>query len=246
MKRKSLACMLLGMLLAGCAPTARRHDYALGNPSDSPDSLKAKATFISIAPDGSEEKLSGVLFAVPGKRYRLELSASLVGAATLLWQEEAWTLLLPTEEKYLRGKGYEIRMAGTLLTGIDVRQMAGLFWGQLLPLDYQAAEKRPLPEGGFELSWEPSIGVRYLAQLDAKGWVKTVEKIQAGKPVMAVRYGEASGQEGLALPAYAVFSRDSQDFLKVEVKSVDTRAKWGSGVWRLAVPGDYRPWPGSI
>ena len=246
MKRKSLACMLLGMLLVGCAPTARRHDYALGNPSEAPDSLKAKATFISIAPDGSEEKLSGVLFAVPGKRYRLELSASLVGAATLLWQEEAWTLLLPTEEKYLRGKGYEIRMAGTLLTGIDVRQMAGLFWGQLLPLDYQAAEKRALPEGGFELSWEPSIGVRYLAQLDAKGWVKTVEKIQAGKPVMAVRYGEASEQEGLALPAYAVFSRDSQDFLKVEVKSVDTRAKWGSGVWRLAVPGDYSPWPGSI
>lgn len=234
---------LLG--LVACAPTATRmHDFSQGKPVMAPDSLKAKATFTAIAYNGDQEKLSAVIFAAPAQRYRLELTGSLgVGAASLLWQKSGWTLLFPTEDQYLQGTGAEIRIPGTVLSGIDVHGLAGIFWGELLPAGFENSV--PKVQGDLRvMEWEPRIGLLYRAVLRSDGWVVSVERREDGRAPLLVRYGEPQELAGLVVPVSATFSRAGKDFLAVTIKSVDTQATWAAGVWRLPVPKSYQLWAG--
>ena len=61
-----------------------------------------------------------MLFSVPGKRYRMELTGTLgIGVASLLWLPDGWQMVFPTEKMYMKGTGY---MVGLLLPAGTSRQ----------------------------------------------------------------------------------------------------------------------------
>lgn len=242
--RMWMGAILTVLVLVACT-TGRKVSFAHGRNAgtEAPDSLKAKAHFIAIAADGTREKLSAVLFAVPRQRYRLELSGTMgISAASLLWQPTGWTLVFPTEEMYLQGQGAEIRVPGTLLSGIDVHQMAGLFWGELLPDGADGALRRLVGTDSV-LEWEPRIGLRYRAVLRVDGWVKLLERFEEGREPIAVSYGAPlEMMAGRYVPASATFARGGKAFLEVVLKAADSEAEWAAGVWKLPVPDNYRVW----
>mgnify|MGYP003426687377 FL=1 len=101
--------------LAGCASSKPAVEpTAQATPAEvKPDSLRAKMAITLVDQNGKEQNLDAVLFSVPGKRYRMELTGPMgIGVASLLWQEEGWTMTFPTEKLYMKGAGYMVGLFG--------------------------------------------------------------------------------------------------------------------------------------
>ena len=57
-----------------------------------------------------------------------------VGVASLLWTEEGWNMVFPTEKKYLSGVGYMVGLMGdNSVPMVPIHQMADIFEGVLVP-----------------------------------------------------------------------------------------------------------------
>ena len=105
------------------------------------DSLRAKFQ-LTIVQDSSTQELDAVLFSVPGKRYRMELTGPLgIGVASLLWQEQGWLMTFPTEKLYVDGVGYMVGLLNNrALPLVHIHQVADIFDGRLLPEGYEEIE----------------------------------------------------------------------------------------------------------
>ena len=105
------------------------------------DSLRAKFQ-LTIVQDSSTQELDAVLFSVPGKRYRMELTGPLgIGVASLLWQQEGWQMTFPTEKLYMDGVGYMVGLLNSdALPMVHIHQVADIFDGRLLPEGYEEIE----------------------------------------------------------------------------------------------------------
>jgi hypothetical protein len=129
-----MSLLFFCMLCALFSCTQKPEAPALSADGAPPDSLKIKAV-ISVEQNGKTETFPAVLFAVPGKRYRLELTGPLgIGVASLLWTDSgsvdglgSWTAVFPTEDRYASGRGPCVRMAG--LPGANIHKVAALAWG---------------------------------------------------------------------------------------------------------------------
>jgi len=238
-----LAILLISTLFLACSPSGRlSYRHSLDVRPTPPDSIKAKAVFTAVTPQGGREDLSAVLFLVPGQRYRLELSAGFgVSVASLLWKDSAWTLLLPTEESFIRGAGSEIQVPGALMAAVNVHQLAGIFWGDLLP-EASAGDSSALPGGRSELLWKGRNGDQYRALIRSDGWVSEVERRRTCDFVLIIRFGDPVPMGGRAIPSSASFARDGQEFLVMKIKTVDSQARWTGSIWKLTVPEEYQTW----
>jgi hypothetical protein len=151
-----------------------------------PDSAKVKAV-LSVSQGNVKEKLSAVLFAAPNKKYRLELSGTLgLSAASILWNQSAWKIVMPLEERYMEGTADCVFIP--FYGGVDIHKFSHLFFGQKV---------NELDCGEF-------------------------------KSNLKLEYRENS--------AYILSGNDT---LKLEIKSIDKKAKWKSDVWKLNVPDKY-------
>ena len=105
------------------------------------DSLRAKFQ-LTIVQDSSTQEFDAVLFSVPGKRYRMELTGPLgIGVASLLWLQEGWQMTFPTEKLYMDGVGYMVGLLNSdALPMVHIHQVADIFDGRLLPEGYEEIE----------------------------------------------------------------------------------------------------------
>ena len=127
--------LLLSLFLTGCTGGRQAAAKAAESAEAPVDSLKALFSLTIYSPDGKTQDLDAVLFSVPNKRYRMELTGTLgIGVASLLWLEEGWQMVFPTEKLYMQGVGY---MVGLLndpsLPLVHIHQVAGLFEGHVVP-----------------------------------------------------------------------------------------------------------------
>lgn len=204
-----------------------------------PDSLKAKMDLELYDAEGALHELSGVLFAVPEKRYRLELTGPIgIGVASLLWLPEKWTFIFPTEKKYIEGNGYWVGdLQNRIFPVVDIHQVAGFFWGSLLP------QKATIEREEDSLDWVLIHGkdTAQLAFTAAKekstGRIIWVERGNSER----VTFQEFMSYDGRILPSEIAFFRGKTCFLKLHVKSVKTKVSWGEDVWHLEVPENYHP-----
>lgn len=231
----------LAMICVGCFSghpqvIDERH---FGQPKPPPDSLKAKMNLELYDAEGSLQELSGVLFAVPEKRYRLELTGSMgIGVASLLWLPEKWTFIFPTEKSYMEGNGHWVGdLQNRIFPVVDMHQVAGFFWGELLP------QKAIIETEVDSLDWvlirgKDAANVAFTATKDKKtGRVVWVERGNSERVV----FQKFMDYEGRILPSEIAFFRGKKCYLKLYVKSVKTNVSWGEGVWHLEIPESYRP-----
>ena len=226
-------------MLVGCGPRLAK------GPAESmemapPDSLKAKFSIeVNDSEEGSET-LSGVLFAVPYKRYRMEFSGPMgVGVASVLWSDTGWTLTVSTQKTYALGKGNVLGgFAG--IPRFDIHQIAGFFWGESLPRGGSIDSTR-------EFLISDSISLKKIYGSGASG-IPFVAVLNADDRVVEV----SQGAERLEFVDYAEFGtvispvetrayRNGEWVMTIRIKKVQTDAEWGNGTWRLPVPQNYQP-----
>lgn len=230
-----LCAILAFLVLCGCSgsKTMRKVDGV----GDAPvaavtDSLKAKFKFSLFDKAGKEQEFDAVLFSVPGKRYRMELTGAMgIGVASLLWKEDGWQVVFPTEKMYVKGAGYMVGLfSDSTIPMVHIHQVASVFEGKLLPEGYKdLGDGKAVESTGREFSYgKNGSDVAWISRAGRDG---KVEKI---------RFEGFKEFEGTRIPAHVVFERNGKKYLEIQVKTVKHGQTFGLGVWRLNIPKSYQ------
>jgi hypothetical protein len=237
-----LVACVTALLFSGCAwfkpPVESDRTAAVSEPAR--DSLRAKFVLTVLDSLGKEQDLDAVLFSVPHKRYRMELTGPMgVGVASLLWTEEGWNMVFPTEKKYLSGVGYMVGLMGdNSVPMVPIHQMADIFKGVLVPersevlaesdsADFHVVKVRA--PSGMQFTYGKRDGE--IAWLMRGG--------RDGKPEI-LKFSEFKEFEGVRLPSNVEFEAGGKMFLKIRIKKVARNKAFSLGTWRLNVPKSYK------
>ena len=242
--------LLFSLFLIGCTGGKPATDPASQNVEAPADSLRAKFTLTIYSQDGKSQELDAVLFSVPGKRYRMELTGSLgIGVASLLWLPEGWQMVFPTEKLYMQGVGY---MVGLLndpsLPLVHIHQVAGLFEGHVVPEKVEEISVRDSVIVGVGSSDSSVVKIheardvltRHYTYAEKDGevlWLQTLGRDGKDETLVIEEYKEFSG---VKTPSKISFIRDETTFLEIRVRKVDHGKKFGMGTWRLNIPRSYQ------
>lgn len=237
-----LVACVTALLFSGCAwfkpPVESNRTAAVSEPAR--DSLRAKFVLTVLDSLGKEQDLDAVLFSVPHKRYRMELTGPMgVGVASLLWTEEGWNMVFPTEKKYLSGVGYMVGLMGdNSVPMVPIHQMADIFEGVLVPersevlaesdsADFHVVKVRA--PSGMQFTYGKRDGE--IAWLMRGG--------RDGRPEI-LKFSEFKEFEGVRLPSNVEFEAGGKMFLKIRIKKVARNKAFSLGTWRLNVPKSYK------
>jgi hypothetical protein len=190
----------------------------------------------------ASEILDAVLFSVPGKRYRMELTGPMgIGVASLLWQEEGWTMTFPTEKLYMKGAGYMVGLFGEpSIPTVNIHQVAALFKGTLLPEGYEEVEPpgdSTRVEGATYAREKTGRSFTFAKEGQHVVWLSRMGG--DGKPE-TIRYFDFREFEGVEMPERIVFERGGAKYLEIRVKKVARGKPFSPGTWRLTVPRSYK------
>ena len=223
MFRLFLVPFLLILLLEGCASSPKT-SLPKQTTQISTDSLRASFSMEFQNGEGSWQQFSAVLFSVPGKRYRIELSGPMgIGVASLLWTDSLWSIIFPTERSYLQGNGYLVGVIGSSdFPLVNIHQVASFF------------EQKTLPDSYQEISVIDSASGKIIKALDGAGmnfsFYPEQEKVlwlEKGSERIWFRWPEILVQ------------KNGNDYLKIKVKKVRQDVTWNASIWRLSIPVTY-------
>ncbi len=239
--------------LFGCAgnmpavePVAKSAD---GVSAEAPrDSLRAKFQ-LTIVQDSSTQEFDAVLFSVPGKRYRMELTGPLgIGVASLLWLQEGWQMTFPTEKLYMDGVGYMVGLLNSdALPMVHIHQVADIFDGRLLPEGYEEIEP---PEDSTRIEGvvyaRERTGRRFSFARESvegaleKSHVVWLSRMGVGGKIETIRFYDFKEFEGVETPSRIVFELDGAKFLEIRIKKIARNKSFSSGTWRLNIPRSFK------
>lgn len=223
MFRLLLVPFLLILLLEGCASSPKT-SLPKQTTQISTDSLRASFSMEFQNGEGSWQQFSAVLFSVPGKRYRIELSGPMgIGVASLLWTDSLWSIVFPTERSYLQGNGYLVGVIGSSdFPLVNIHQVASFFEQKILPDSYQ------------EISAIDSASGKIIKALDGAGM--NFSFYQKQEKVLWLEKG--SERIWFRWPEILV-QKNGNDYLKIKVKKVRQDVTWNASIWRLSIPVTY-------
>ena len=237
-------CLVLVCMLVGCAGTKPTTGGAAPGEKMAevvPDSLRAKFAVTMVDEDGKFHDFDAVLFSVPGQRYRMELTGPMgIGVASLLWTDEGWSVVFPTEKLYMKGRGYMVGLFGVAsIPMVNIHQVAGFFEGKALPSGTKPVESRDSAGVKITDAVDP-LGTQFsYAEKDGQvQWI--VRQGRDGKPE-TFRFEEYREFEGCTLASRIELDRDGRKFLELRVKKVTHGKPFSLGTWRLKVPASYKP-----
>ena len=219
-----------GAASAACAPEAPKLD-----------SLRAKMAITLVDENGKEQNLDAVLFSVPRLRYRMEFTGPMgIGVASMLWTEEGWTMVFPTEKLYMKGRGYMVGLFNAAnIPMVNIHQIAGFFDGEYMPEGTKPVSERD--SAGLKLvEADDAMGIRltYAVRDGQVEWIS--KKGRDGKPEV-LKFLDYRQFEGKTLAEKIVFERDGKMFLTMRLKKVTHGKPFSLGTWRLKVPASYKP-----
>lgn len=232
--------LLLSFVLTGCVG-GKQSTPSISTVEEAPvDSLKAKFSITLFMQDGQSQDLDAVLFSVPKKRYRMELTGSLgIGVASLLWLEDGWQMVFPTEKMYMTGAGYMVGLLyDTSLPLVHIHQVAGLFEGHVLPEKFEEISSRDTLE--FKVHEIRDAAGRHYTYGEKNGgivWLETLGRDGKNEILVIQEYKDF---EGVKTPSKISFVRDGVTFLDIRVKKVQRKKPFGTGTWRLNIPRSYQ------
>lgn len=245
---KRLLILFAVLLLVGCAGSKKTvcdpssPDCAAEVVGAVPqDSLRAKFQLTLTVEDGKTQELDAVLFSVPGKRYRLELTGPLgIGVASLLWQESGWQMVFPTEKLYLKGNGY---MVGLLMDNtlplVHIHQVAALFEGKLLPEKFEVTSTQD--SAGYKVIRGKENSGRLFTYGEKEGSIAWLARPGRDKGEEVLKFSEYKSFENVNMPSHITFEQGGKEFLDIRIKKITHGKPFSGGTWRLNIPNTYKP-----
>jgi len=243
--KRGLVCafILAALALTSCTKHPQPVVGGIDLPTATPklDSLRAKIVF-SVPKDGASEDISGVLFAVPNKRYRLELTGPLgMQLASMLWKDSKWTVLVPSEERYTQGSGNIVVIPGLMLPDLSVHRLLSFVWSDVLPKGSDTA-KALVVNGREYRSWD------FADSLHAD--TLHVDTLHLGAEFDLVSHRLLALTVFSTIPENNIRLEYSNDAVKISragkwlmtllVTERKPTATWGAGVWKMTVPADWK------
>jgi len=237
--------LMLSFVLTGCVG-GKQATAPIPAVTEAPaDSLKAKFSITIFSQDGKSQDLDAVLFSVPNKRYRMELTGALgIGVASLLWLEEGWQMVFPTEKMYMKGAGYMVGLFNDpSIPLVHIHQVAGLFNGKVLPEKLEEVSSRDsLGADSLVVKIHEARDplTRHYTYAEKNGevlWLKTLGRDGKDEVLVIDEYKDFSGTK---VPSRISFIRDESVFLEIHVRKVQHGKPFGSGTWRLNIPRSYQ------
>ena len=211
------------------------------------DSLRAKFVLTIFQQDTATQEVKtqefdAVLFSVPGKRYRMELTGPLgIGVASLLWQEEGWQMTFPTEKLYMKGVGYMVGLLNTdAIPMVHIHQVADIFDGRLLPEGYEEVappEDSTKVEGAVYAREKMGRLFHFVKEGDHVSWLS---RLGRGSKTEVIRYYDFKEFEGVETPSRIEFELDNAKFLEIRIKKIARNKSFSSGTWRLNIPKSFK------
>lgn len=242
-------CMAVVSLMWGCSSAPKPVLLEDGKPIEAevlPDSLRAKFLLTIAEGDGKTQDLDAVLFSVPGKRYRLELTGPLgIGVASMLWQTDGWQMSFPTEKLYMKGNGYMVGLLNNRsLPLVHIHQVAALFEGKVLPESYELVDASSY---GREVPMDSSVQVfygrepsgRFFAFGKREDKVVWLNRIGRDGREESLKFGPYKTYDAYEVPSTISFERDGVVFLEIKVKKIAKNKSFSLGTWRLNIPKSY-------
>lgn len=270
----ALSLLFLFLLLSGCAPKARfpagqailRGETPAGPPL--PDSLRAGLELTGFQ-GGRKTSVSAALSAVPWKRYKLDLYG-LPGmvAASFLWTDTGWTLVLYERDGYLQGYGDAVDLPGLGIGSAPVHDLFACLWGDFFPGDGPAGRdggaagpdsagmgapggaKGFGETGGSVLpgSWEKGEGgtvayeaggFRWTATLDSR--TGTVQEAVRADSAFRIVYLDYRLRNGRPVPGKVRVFAGSRPLLEIGVGPVEDNPAWKRNPFRIRIPEGFSP-----
>lgn len=234
MKRVTIFLLAtIAFLFTQCS-TAPRPDLTSPRTSNyaRPDSVRAKLILIIPRPDSSVSEVDGVLWAVPEKSYRLELSGPMgIQVASLLWKPEAWTALAYLQERYVVGQGPVLTLPGVPMPDISIHRLFSFAWGETIP-DGSDTAKPFLFQNLRMREWKTSDGLQVRSESS-----DATDKLQA----LVVR--GVSPDQDLRLEYHADtvrISRAGTWLLSLCITERKPNVKWSAGIGKLTIPEGWK------
>lgn len=211
------------------------------------DSLRAKFLLTILQQDTATgnvttQELDAVIFSVPGKRYRMELTGPLgIGVASLLWQEEGWQMTFPTEKLYMKGMGYMVGLLNNdAIPMVHIHQVADIFDGRLLPEGYEEFDP---PEDSMRVEGvihaREKTGRVFLFAKEGEH-VSWLSRLGRGGKIETIHFYDFKQFEGVETPSRIEFDLDGVKFLEIKIKKINRNKSFSSGTWRLNIPKSFK------
>lgn len=236
--------LVLSLFLTGCVGGKQSTAPVAQSVETPADSLKALFSLTIFSPDGKTQDLDAVLFSVPNKRYRMELTGSLgIGVASLLWLEDGWQMVFPTEKMYMKGAGYMVGLFNDpSLPLVHIHQVAGLFDGHVVPekLEEISVRDSVIDSSMVKIHESRDALTRRFTYAEKDGevlWLETLGRDGKTEKLIIEEYKEF---KGVKTPSKILFVRESEKFLEIRVKRVTRGKSFGTGTWRLNIPRSYQ------
>ncbi len=227
-------CLGAVLCLCACAPLRDPAGLALeqGRPAAPlPKALRADLEIGVLQPPGGD--FTARLYAEPHRRYRLDAYAFPgVVAASFLWDQGHWTLLLPSRHLAVQGTGDTLRLGdGRSLP--DLPAALGFLWGEPLP-DY-SPRSQPAPAwSGDTLRWTAD-GTAWLARFD----LHTGACREVISPQYHLSYGPLRRRGARVLPAQVEIAVDGAPAWVVRVRGLEEVSVWAKDPFALPIPPGY-------
>ena len=253
MRHPFLLLLAIAFILIGCAGKKPVVEPAANVAADTTaveaprDSLRAKFVLTIYQQDSATQELKtqefdAVLFSVPGKRYRMELTGPLgIGVVSLLWQEEGWQMTFPTEKLYMKGVGYMVGLLNNdALPLVHIHQVADLFDGRLLPEGYEEVappEDSTRVEGAIYAREKMGRLFHYAKEGEHVSWFSRMGR---GGKTETIHFYDFKTFEGVEAPSNIIFELDGAKFLEIKIKKIARKKSFSSGTWRLNIPKSFK------
>lgn len=235
---KGCVLLIVGMVLfASCTDRPKLETYTKTKDLSYPDSLKAKMT-ITVADGPEKRNMTGILFAVPYAKYRMEMRGPLgMNLGSLLWIDEKWTLVVTRNGVGYEGEGAYLDVVNPAIPQIPFHRTLGVSWGDLLPKGWNNAQKDKQSDTLEIWRWNSGeTGFPVEAEINPK--MGYVNLFRSG--MYEVRYSDYKRFAGIVLPQKVEWFRNSIFMMALELESVDTNASWKPKIWELEIPEGFR------
>ncbi len=230
---KSLLSTLLLFFFFSCTNSPRvSFELSSKEPSQpSIDSLKVRLN-LNIASAVESQSLSAVLLTVPKEKYRVEIRALMgISVASLIGDYKDWTVLIPSEEVLIKGKGPIVHLPINPPMKLPMKRLLSWMWGEYLPSGWRLSKKTRNNNEEMTFEYKCESATCKVQVFDGEGgYIRWSEELD-GRKISYYHYNPKKILGRIIFKNHEII--DGENKIEIEIDEVDEHPKFSKYTWRM-------------